>query len=332
MPTMSITRISLAAIAATILTISGSGICLADNGDSDWQTKYPLESSALAKNGAEDLVVRGADLDGSMARKIFLDGVKDDKVIWSKKFPIKADFNMAKFFVEAKGNTITLDQEFPGLAAHQTERFRWNGTTLTLIDDKQEDPSTDAIDLCNKIATTGTRAQLERAEKQDDLTIMYPGNYIQGPVVASLIEKVHGVALKNYRNGELEKAIDRLSLGLDCAEEMGHNVSGGGDGTKWFGVFGDDQLALKPKQYIPAINDYAFFLQEAGKNSEAIPLLRRVLEKDSGRTVAYLNLADALWATGDKAGAKKMYVEYVSRAGKDKSISIPPRATERSSS
>lgn len=78
------------------------------------------------------------------------------------------------------------------------------------------------------------------------------------------------------------------------------------------------------------LNDYGFFLAEAGRPGDAAGVLETVIDLDPERTVAYLNLADALFATGDVAAAKRHYADYRQRmtdAGKE--ARIPPRVAER---
>ena len=43
------------------------------------------------------------------------------------------------------------------------------------------------------------------------------------------------------------------------------------------------------------LNDYGFFLDEAGQHDKAISVLQVVIARDPNRAVAYLNLADKVW-------------------------------------
>jgi tetratricopeptide (TPR) repeat protein len=60
-----------------------------------------------------------------------------------------------------------------------------------------------------------------------------------------------------------------------------------------------------------AYNDLGFFLEQANRSAEAIPVLEKVIAFDPSRTPAYLNLADAYAKAGDKAKAKEKYQKYV---------------------
>lgn len=87
------------------------------------------------------------------------------------------------------------------------------------------------------------------------------------------------------------------------------------------------------KVIIPAINDYAFMVQNLGRNSDAIPLLRIVTQYEPKRIVAWLNMADSYWGENDKANARKCYTKYVdlmTEAGMK--AKIPERASNRANS
>jgi len=62
---------------------------------------------------------------------------------------------------------------------------------------------------------------------------------------------------------------------------------------------------------LSAYNDAGFFLEQANRPTEAIPILEKVIAFDPSRTPAYLNLADAYAKAGDKAKAKEKYQKYM---------------------
>lgn len=83
--------------------------------------------------------------------------------------------------------------------------------------------------------------------------------------------------------------------------------------------------------YEEILNDYAFFLQQASLNKDAVNILKLVIEKSPLRTVAYLNVADAIWDEGDKKAASRYYKQYISQMRKNNHIDkIPKRAFDRS--
>jgi len=58
-------------------------------------------------------------------------------------------------------------------------------------------------------------------------------------------------------------------------------------------------------------NDIAYYLEEAHIYEESIFILNSIIQKDPTRIVAYLNLGDSYWETGDKLKAKENYKKYI---------------------
>jgi hypothetical protein len=84
------------------------------------------------------------------------------------------------------------------------------------------------------------------------------------------------------------------------------------------------------RKIVGEFNDYGFYLAEAGRYKDAIDVLGEVVDVDPDRLPAYLNLADAQYAAGDKAAAKANYAEYRKRmAAAGKADKVPPRVAER---
>ncbi|KAF2333761.1 hypothetical protein [Flavobacterium daemonense] len=86
------------------------------------------------------------------------------------------------------------------------------------------------------------------------------------------------------------------------------------------------------KNNINKYNDLAYYtgLSKDGKIS-SIFLLKNIIEYDSNRTVAYLNLGDAQWGFEQNENAKKSYLKYISlmkSQGKDLN-KIPKRVYDR---
>lgn len=80
-------------------------------------------------------------------------------------------------------------------------------------------------------------------------------------------------------------------------------------------------------------NDYGFYLEQAKRYKDAIDVLSQVTDVDPGRIVAYLNLADAEYALGQKKDAAGNYAEYRKRMIKaGKQALIPARVEARAPS
>lgn len=70
------------------------------------------------------------------------------------------------------------------------------------------------------------------------------------------------------------------------------------------------ELNLLNSESIIDLNNIAFYAQKAGSHNEAIYLLREILNKDSKRVVAYLNIADSYWELNKKEEAIENYKKY----------------------
>ncbi|SJN59074.1 hypothetical protein VR7878_03208 [Vibrio ruber DSM 16370] len=58
-------------------------------------------------------------------------------------------------------------------------------------------------------------------------------------------------------------------------------------------------------------NDLAYFLEKRGAYKESIFVLRHIVKDFPSRTVAYINLGDALWGKKDRDKAKDAYQTYI---------------------
>jgi tetratricopeptide (TPR) repeat protein len=167
----------------------------------------------------------------------------------------------------------------------------------------------------------------------ETLVVLYPHRYINGDMVANAIKRGHAAATKLFKAGKISEAANRLSLMFevtiklytDTVEESEDSLK---PPARWLEVW--KWMDAEPKDYVYALNDYGFFLQEAGNHQAAVPIFEAVIKEDSTRIVAYLNLADSFWPLARKAEAKHNYQAYqrlMIKAGKaDK---IPSQVAER---
>jgi tetratricopeptide (TPR) repeat protein len=283
---------------------------------------------SITKNGAEKLLVHiEQPTDDYASQVVWLTGMDGDKTIWKKQFPMKEPLNTAKSGAEIKGKDILLWSQAPGLMLTTTQRFSWDGTSLLFKAKTENDPSLNAIKRYIDIAAHGTEDQYEKAKKNDDLTIMYPGNYVNGEVIGRIVDAGHKAAMTTYHAGKVKAAADRMELAFECAADCWSENQGAeykdsdADWDQWLSIFAADGLKLPLSKYIPALNDYGYFLQKQNDLDDAISIYRSLLKRDPNRVPAYLDLANALWDTGKKSEAKKYYATYYTRmstAGKGK--------------
>lgn len=91
------------------------------------------------------------------------------------------------------------------------------------------------------------------------------------------------------------------------------------------------QQSINNGYYYPDIfNDYGFLLQQAGRNADAVTVLKVVVKNTPKRVVAYLNIADAYWGLGDKVRSSQNYKKYIALMKSSHDEKIPVRAIDRS--
>ncbi|PIA69023.1 tetratricopeptide repeat protein [Pseudomonas sediminis] len=125
-------------------------------------------------------------------------------------------------------------------------------------------------------------------------------------------------ALKAYKVGDAQ-ALNTL---------VGYFLSGDEDGDCEPGNY------IAEKYYFPQkvgwSNDLGFLFEQAGYYPEAVELLKHITRKHPDRVVAYLNLADAYWALGERKQAREAYGQYHEKMiAARKQARIPPRVLER---
>jgi len=122
-------------------------------------------------------------------------------------------------------------------------------------------------------------------------------------IADSTVEIGHNIGLKYFKAKDLPKAIEQLQ-------------------------FSSATLPVR-ESTLPIFNDLGFFLEQANRPAEAIPVLEKVIAFYPSRTPAYLNLADAYAKAGDKEKAKADYSKYVEQMeAAKKGSKVPTRVRE----
>ena len=139
-----------------------------------------------------------------------------------------------------------------------------------------------------------------------------PPAFVVESEAMSALEKRHGEALRAYRAGEPAQAVRLLEPVLSDAAVRAVDPDGQHPGVT------------------AILNDYGFFLAEAGLHERAVPVLQVVVARAPDRTVAYLNLADAEQAQGQAEIALDHYRRYADlMLAAGKADKIPARVAER---
>jgi len=299
-------------------------------------------ASALGGESAELCVkapLRGAAKVFVVVREnddVQLVGMKERAVLWKRSFPLREDVNKAKTYVECKGRTVELHSQLPFSAAEVIQTFSWDGRRLTYRGTRHEDPSAEFIEEMIRAAEAGDTKALSRFLSNDpaegEVTVMYPYAYIGSELFASAIKRAHTAATRLFRLGRSRDAALRLSLMFDVTVQLNRIVSAEEPLRKrpdaWIQAWKDREMSAG--DYVYALNDYGYFLQQSGENEEAVNVFASVLASEPARAVTHLNLADSLWALNKKAEARTHYKTYQQlMAAAKRGAEIPARVRER---
>ncbi len=125
-----------------------------------------------------------------------------------------------------------------------------------------------------------------------------------------------------YKVGEDNNAIIRLDSG--DIPKMKFNY------YDWVASKSWDDYILVTSQNVTKLNDFAYKIESVNP-SVSINVLLKIIKKYPERVVAYLNLADGYWETGDKLKAKENYKKYIAlMKSQNKDLKkIPKQVCER---
>jgi tetratricopeptide (TPR) repeat protein len=286
------------------------------------------ENAPLAGAAAVRVIVRGN-------QNVVLVGTRGKTVVWKKQLPLREEVNTPKTNPTCKGRTIELYSQFPFSAYTKVYTFSWDGHSIKYISTRSEDPSAETLEEAIKAAETGDVKTLNSLYAEGNyLPIFYPMNYIYKSTLAEAIKRGHAAATRLYKAGKSREAAVRLALMFDLTVALVNTVGGDDDSSakapdKWLQAW--KSLEVASPDYVYALNDYGFFLQQAGDHHGAIPIFNIIIKEEPQRAVAYLNLADSLWALDRKGEAKTHYKTYQRlMAEAKKGNQLPARVTERS--
>jgi hypothetical protein len=226
------------------------------------------------------------------------------------------------------GDIVNITTRFPSKNAQLTQVYKWDGKTIRQIKTEITDPSLDAI------LEVALKGNLEEAiSNLQDLS--YPWNYLGCDVVQEFLEKGHKASLsiqktKGFKQAAtaLENTFELMSEAYEYLPKIFETEITTTGPKRWLETF--HNCGIAKSQYVPALNNYGFFLQQAGKNGKAVRILSLVTSEDPERTVAYLNLADAQWSLGKRVDAINNYTRYNRMMiESEKADRVPIRVMER---
>jgi tetratricopeptide (TPR) repeat protein len=163
--------------------------------------------------------------------------------------------------------------------------------------------------------------------------------YLDHDVILKALRRAHAAAQKLYREGKPKQAAERMHVmfqSIVALVDQASRIDGlesGDDVSKWLIAFtANDMYAtinLTAQEWGPFLNDYAYYLQQAGDHKEARKILQIVVKNLPDRAVAVLNLADSEYALKDFAGARAHYKRYLALVKEQQITRVMPAAIER---
>lgn len=319
------------------------------------ETIRPEGLSALQKlriaednDGAQRLLIT------DRAGKMVLDTDKALPRIENEYSPNSYDGYMAELFAErqARATAIDLQGERHALLSPTTQagdylllitreegngaynfnlKFRYDGTTksfaLTQILLNENDTQCDqsllsSYAMDSKALGVASIADFDGSRAFGTLSALRLAHQTSTSTAEKLMPEAvasnFDAALKAYKAGDVQ-ALKTL---------VGYFLSSDEDGDC------EPDNYIVEKYYFPQkvgwSNDLGFLFEQAGHYPEAVELLKHIIRKKPDRVAAYLNLADAYWALGEREQAREAYGQYHEKMiAAQKQARIPPRVQER---
>ena len=295
--------------------------------------------SRLQNRGLGNLQIRFVTTsdDSSFSSIAYIESLKNSKVVFSRQLPLDSEVNLAKCWAEASSsNTITIYSQSPGSASTLAQTFSINGDHVAFVSSSLENETTDFCDKIVALAAAGDVPQLKRSW-EDAECLLYPQTWVNSSNLEKAVLKGHAQALSLARRGRPDEAAERLKLMFDTVAELYSlcyvnvvDVQADSEMESWMAIWNSDEAPVRKSIFLPALNDYGYFLQLSGRHKEAIAVFEEVLQCDPTRVVAHLNLADSEWCLGRKLEAGSSYYDYNELMKQSRRDSrIPDRVNKR---
>lgn len=240
-------------------------------------------------------------------------------------------FNAAKMYSEPywSNDTVYIKSEMPFRATVWTLKFVWNKNIegFTFLEPDYYDPSSLAVEKGDSLLATGNI----REAIHQYYGVMYPSAYMnEANTGMQIMEKCHEVAMKYYKENNLDSAISIMELGLyyypnsnylDAKSKTDYDTRREED--RYNMVWEKDKTQLW-------LGDYGLFLyrnKNYEKSVEINKYINMILPELAG---PYLQLGDSYYDTGNKKMAKETYQKYIAlKKSQKKEKEIPKRVKER---
>lgn len=284
--------------------------------EKDSEATELLEATVLILKGIDDF------------ENVESDGLYTGKMIASLK----------KTKVQMEDDSLEIWSQYENMTKEVVTTFNYVDEKLEWASQLIEDPTLIYYDNMIKLLRNSEIEKAMELDRNLEYIYNYQDKYFKTGTMA--IRMTHDYAYQTYRNDSLSEA-DKIKMSLD-ALTWGINkylktqidmekltVENINDLDKLFEELGyRDKYKIGKAEFAAILNDYAYFKFEQGFYKESQIYLEKVLQYDKMRTVAHINMGDALYEQGFKEEAKEYYAKYVEILGADNPV-IPERVFER---
>ena len=268
--------------------------CAADTSSADNITI--IECKDIQHVGAQQVE---AHYDGKELKLIGI--TNDGKQFIIARTKLKKEVVGGVFDYDCTGNTVRIIEKQAFSTLFTTQIYKWTGKNLRHVKTIIEDTNANLIDSALSEALKGNLI-----EAYDHLNEVqhYPRYYLGCGTIEHFLEEGHKASLslrktKGFKQAAvaLENTFELMVKAYNCSFISETEISTPIP-NRWLETF--KHCEISTSKYVPALNDYGFFLQQTGQNDKAANILLLVVSEDPKRTVAYLNLADAYWSLGKR--------------------------------
>ncbi len=239
-------------------------------------------------------------------------------------------FNSAKMNdIFWRNDSVFISSEMPFRATIWTFEFIWdkNGERFFATEPDYYDPSAEALEKADSLLAIGD----VRGAINHYYGVMYPSAYMnEAATGVQLMEKCHEIAMKYYKENNLDSTIAMMEVGL------GYYPNSNYLGAKSKEEFESNKaeyaynMIWTPEQEKLWLGDYGLFLCRDKQFEKSIEVNKYLTMIFPDLTGPYLQLGDTYFEAEEKTLAKETYQKYISlKKAQKKEKDIPNRVKER---
>ena len=243
----------------------------------------------------------------------------------------RGEYNFERFFVyyHAEEDEFELKFYIPGCSRKSMGYYEWDTGNQSLMQLRfyTEDPSLEALARADSLLIEGDIT--EAIDELSSIQHMYVRYYYDpDEMIARLLRIFNKAALEEADTGNYQGAVDLFDY-LSNYNRLS---------SQWYNSFYDSLAFMESdrssymdlSEYVMILNNYAFFLEQTDGLYLSQKILRKVLDLQPSRVIAYLNIADVLWKLGELTEAEEHYGIYLEMmTDRELTDQIPLRVHER---